>query len=229
MPLIQTSRGGKVRIVPSILTDRVEQLRETLKSAERFTDYVQIDFMDGVFVPSKSVSPKEMHDIQTPLSCEAHLMVEKPKKYLDDLTSFGFTRIIFHYEADSNPRTIIEAIKGQGIQAGMAINPETGVSRLNELVSELDSVLFLSVNPGFYGSAFIPSVLEKIQRFRSMYPSIETGIDGGIALDNVSRIRALRVSYACVGSRIFLSEDPVASYREFEKKVMNSKNSKSLG
>ncbi len=205
-----------MKIVPAILTDQLEALRNTLKTAEEFTDYVQIDFMDGLFVPSKSVSPKELDGIKTTLACEAHIMVEKPGQYLTELKSFGFKRIIFHYEGDAHPKNVITAIREQGIQAGMAINPETDISDLEDFVSQLDSVLFLSVHPGFYGSPFIPSVLEKIQKFRQIYPAIEIGIDGGVGLDNVLQIKASGVNYACVGSRIFLSEDPARSYREFE-------------
>lgn len=208
-----------MKIVPSILTDRLEKLEDILKKAEEFTDYVQMDFMDGLFVPSKSIWPKDIYGIKTTLVCEAHLMVEKPEQYLNDLKFFGFKRIIFHYEADSHPRTVIRIIKEEGIEAGIAINPETDISHLKDLISALDSVLFLSVRPGFYGSPFIPSVLDKIRKFRQLYPSIVIGIDGGVALDNISKIRSLGVNYACVGSRIFLSEDPGGSYRELEKKA----------
>jgi len=208
-----------MKIVPAVLTDRLDQLRDILKKAEEFTDYVQIDFMDGLFVPSKSVSPKDITGVKTSLVCEAHLMVEKPAEYLTDLKRFGFKRIIFHCEADSHPRAVIRTIKEQGIESGIAINPETDISGLDSLVSELDSVLFLSVRPGFYGSPFIPSVLDKIRGFRERYPSVVIGIDGGVALDNISEINSLGVDYACVGSRIFLSEDPAGSYGELEEKA----------
>lgn len=208
-----------MKIVPSILTDQLEQLRDILKTAERFADYVQIDFMDGLFVPSKGVLPQDMNSITTVLAREAHLMVEKPEEYLNDLKLLGFTRIIFHCEANTHPRGIIRRIKEQGMEAGMAINPETESSRLENFVSQLDSVLFLSVSPGFYGSPFIPSVLQKIGKFRERHPTMVIGIDGGVALDNISEIKSLGVNYACVGSRIFLSEDPVGSYREFERSV----------
>lgn len=208
-----------MRIVPSVLTDRLEQLQEILKKAEKFTDYVQIDFMDGLFVPSKSVSPYDMDGIKTTLSCEAHLMVEKPVQYLDDLKLFGFKRVIFHYEADAHPGAVIKTIREKGVAPGMAINPETDISCLEDFILDLDSVLFLSVTPGFYGSPFIPSVLEKIGEFRKRHPSVVIGMDGGVSFDNIPATKSSGVDYACVGSRIFLSEDPAGSYREFEKKA----------
>jgi ribulose-phosphate 3-epimerase len=208
-----------MEIVPAILTDRLELLQSTLKMAEAFTDYVQIDFMDGVFVPSRSVSPRDMRDTSTSLVCEAHLMVEEPEIYLEDLKRFGFRRVIFHHEADSDARRLIDRIHLEGMQPGIALNPETNTSCVDDLVSEINSVLFLSVNPGFYGSPFIPSVLDKIVEFRGRHPSAVIGLDGGVAVDNVSEISSLGVDYACVGSRIFMSDDPAGSYREFQKKA----------
>ncbi len=208
-----------MKIVPAILTDRLETLRESLNAAQAFTDYVQIDFMDGQFVPSKSVSPKNLDGLSATLACEAHMMVKDPAQYLNDLRSFGFKRVIFHYEAESHPEPVIQTIKAQGMEAGVALNPETDISVLEGLVSELDSVLFLSVQPGFYGSPFVESVLQKIERFRPRYPDLEIGLDGGVGVDNISRIKTVGVNYACVGSRIFLSENPARSYKELEKKA----------
>jgi ribulose-phosphate 3-epimerase len=206
-----------MRIVPAILTDRPEELRDLLTNAVTFTDYVQIDFMDGRFVPSKSVLPRHMDGLGIDVGREAHLMVQRPKTYLDDLRSLGFKRTIFHREAVADPRVIIRGIKAHGMEAGIAINSDTLISGVEAFVPELDSVLFMSVNPGFYGSPFIPSVLQKVERFRRDHPGMLIGIDGGVALDNLSQIKSVGVDYACVGSRIFLSDDPAGSYRAFEE------------
>jgi ribulose-phosphate 3-epimerase len=201
-----------MKIVPAILTDRLEELQKLLGQAEGFADYVQIDFMDGLFVPSRSVSPRDLDGVRTSLACEAHVMVEKPSQYVTDLARFGFSRTIFHYEAGPDPRAIVARIRQEGMEAGVAVNPETDISDLENLVLEVDSVLFMSVKPGFYGSPFIPTVLEKIQRFRQAHPSAVIGIDGGVGFDNLPEIRSAGVDYACVGSRIFLSENPMESF-----------------
>jgi len=99
------------------------------------------------------------------------------------------------------------------------MNPETDVTHLDHLVSQVDAVLFLSVIPGFYGSAFVPSVLDKIRRFRQIHPSTVIGIDGGVALDNLVEIKMAGVSYACVGSRIMLDENPAERYDEFAERA----------
>ena len=208
-----------MKIVPAILTDQREDLQTLLNRAEQFAEYVQIDFMDGSFVPSRSVFPQDLQGIATSMACEAHLMVERPDEYLGDLLSFGFRRIVFHWEANTNPESLIGAIKQQGCEAGIAINPETDVTHLDHLVSQVDAVLFLSVTPGFYGSTFVPSVLDKIRRFRQSHPSTVIGIDGGVALDNLVEIKMVGVSYACVGSRIMLDEKPAERYDEFAERA----------
>ena len=202
-----------MKIVPAILTDRLEELQNLLGKAETFADYVQIDFMDGLLVPSRSVSPRDLDAVRTSLACEAHLMVEKPDQYVTDLAAFGFRRAIFHYEAVPDRRAIVARIRQEGMEVGVAVNPETDVSRLENLVTDVDSVLFMSVRPGFYGSPFIPGVIDKIRAFREAHPSVVIGIDGGVGVENLSEIRAAGVDYACVGSRIFLSENPMESFR----------------
>jgi ribulose-phosphate 3-epimerase len=102
------------------------------------------------------------------------------------------------------------------MEAGIAINPETPVSLLYPLTDMLDSVLFMSVHPGFYGSTFIPEVLDKITEFHRLHPRIETGIDGGIKENNISLVAGTGVNSICVGSAIFCRKDPAAGYHRLE-------------
>ena len=206
-----------MRIVPAILTDNQQDLKRMLAQVETFTDFVQIDFMDGEFVPSKSLAPEELADIEITIRWEAHLMVKNPLGYLSSLSRERLERAIFHWEAVSHHESVVSAIRDLGLSVGLAINPETALSEFEDLVPRIDSVLFLSVHPGFYGSPFVEEVLEKIREFRSRFPSAVIGIDGGVALDNVQGLKALRMDYACVGSRIFRHDDPRKSYEEFIK------------
>jgi ribulose-phosphate 3-epimerase len=206
-----------MRIVPAILADNPQDLKRMLGQAEAFTDFVQIDFMDGDFVPSKSVTPEDLAEIEIRIGWEAHLMVKDPIDYLSSLNKKGLKRVIFHFEADTHPESIVSALRDLGLAVGLAINPETGVSQFENLVPHIDSVLFLSVHPGFYGSPFVEEVLEKVREFRSRFPSTVIGIDGGVALDNIQRLKSLKMDYACVGSRIFRHDDPGKSYEEFVK------------
>jgi ribulose-phosphate 3-epimerase len=206
-----------MRIVPAILTDNPQDLKRMLAQAETFTDFVQIDFMDGDFVPSKSIAPEDLAGIKMGIGWEAHLMVKDPIHDLSSLNREGLERVIFHWEADPHPESVVSAIRDYGLAAGLAINPETTLSAFEDFVPHIDSVLFLSVHPGFYGSAFVGEVIDKIREFRSHFPSAVIGIDGGIALDNIQRLKSLEMDYACVGSRIFRQNDPRKSYKEFVK------------
>jgi ribulose-phosphate 3-epimerase len=203
----------KVRAVPAILTSDPIELGKMVLRAESFTDYVQLDFMDGKFVPSESVSCAQAAALHTRLRWEAHLMVVHPEACLEEFRAAGAEKIVFHYEASPSPDTVIRKIKDLGLGAGLAVNPETPVSAVAPLVKEVDSVLFLAVNPGFYGARFIPEVLDKIRAFRRAYPRVETGIDGGIKENNIAEIAGTGVDYIYIGSAIFHQPDPAAAFR----------------
>jgi ribulose-phosphate 3-epimerase len=201
------------RIVPAILTDDPKALAKMVSQTEAFTDYAQFDIMDGEFVPSRSVSCAQIAGLKIKIKWEAHLMVLRPEDCLEDFQKAGAQKIVFHYEATTNPEKVIHKIKGLGMKAGLAVNPETPISAIKNLVDKLDSVLFLSVNPGFYGAKFISAVLDKIIAFRRVYPKMEIGIDGGIKESNIAQIARTGIKVIYIGSAIFLQPDPAASYR----------------
>jgi len=208
-----------MRIVPAILTDKLDDLQNMIDIAMGFTDYVQIDLMDGAFVPSKSISLDALKGLEFSIYVEAHLMVDDPKKYLDVLKSIRTKKVIFHFEADGEPMEVISNIRDSGMEAGLAINPKTSISDIEFLIPFVDSILFLSVDPGFYGSPFIHDVLNKIKFLRTRFPSAFIGIDGGISPDNIKDVKEAGVDYACVGSRIFLQPDPGESYNAFLRSI----------
>ncbi len=202
-----------MKIVPAILTDDPDRLQEMVDRARSFTDWVQIDIMDGRFVPSFSVTVEKLSSVKPAIGWEAHLMVEKPDLTLDHLKTAGASRVIFHYEATSAHREIVSHIKSLGMRAGIAINPGTGPELLEPFLPELDFVLFMSVNPGFYGARFIEGVIDKLKSFKAAHPLIQAGMDGGVKQDNIRLVCESGADCACVGSAIFLSQSPSASYR----------------
>jgi ribulose-phosphate 3-epimerase len=167
-------------------------------------------------VPSHSVSCKDIAALKMQLTWEAHLMVLLPEDCLEDLRKAGAKKIVFHYEATPSPVDVIRKIKQLGMKVGLAVNPETPVSAIAPLVKQVDSVLFLAVNPGFYGAKFIPEVLDKMVEFRKIYPKMEMGIDGGIKENNIAQIARTGVDVIYVGSAIFLQPDPAASFRRLK-------------
>jgi ribulose-phosphate 3-epimerase len=206
----------KIAVVPAVLTDNPQSLKDMLESAETFTDFVQIDIMDGLFVPSKSITAADISSVRIGINWEAHLMVNNPECYIQDFVSAGARQIIFHYEATKSHEKIIDMIHGAGLKAGVAINPDTGISVLAPFINKLDSVLFMSVIPGYYGSKFIPEVLDKIIDFRKKYPNVHTGIDGGIKENNIATVSETGVNSICVGSAVFCQDSPAQSFKRLE-------------
>ncbi len=204
--------GNKIKIVPAILTSSTGELSEMVDLANGFADRIQIDIMDGRFVPSRSVSCKQVKEAAIKVSWEVHLMVEQPGKYLKCFKEAGAKKIIFHYEATDSPGAAARSIKQLGLEVGLAINPETKPEDIISLLPEIDSVLLLSVEPGYYGSPFIPEVLEKVNKLRNIQQKLKIGIDGGIKETNIAKVAASGVDSICIGSAIFLSKKPAESY-----------------
>ena len=201
------------RVVPAILTEDPKALESMVRQAENFATYVQVDIMDGQFVPSRSITCEHLAVLPMKLAWEAHLMVESPEDYLAGLQQAGAQKVVFHYEVTSSPREVISQARRLGLEVGLAINPETSVSAILSLSGAVDSVLFLTVHPGFYGAKFIPEVLEKVAEFHSAQPDTATGVDGGIKESNVAQIARFGVDVIYVGSAIFLQPQPAESFR----------------
>jgi ribulose-phosphate 3-epimerase len=204
------------RIVPAILTDDPGTLEVLVRQAETFAGYVQIAIMDGQFVPSRSVTWQQLVAIPIKFTWEAHLMVAHPEEYLAGFREAGAKKIVFHHEATTSPEKVISLARSHGLEVGLAINPPTPVSAILPLAGEVDSILFLSVHPGFYGSEFIPEVLDKITEFRKLRPEVMTALDGGVKENNIVEIARTGVSDICVGSAVFKQAEPAAAFRHLQ-------------
>jgi ribulose-phosphate 3-epimerase len=203
-----------IQVIPAVLTHDLMELKAMLQLTGSFTDYVQIDIMDGKFVSSRSITAEQIAGLHLRIKWEAHLMIEQPAKQLNDFKKAGASKVIFHFEATSEPEKVIFAGLALGLEIGLAVNPETPVSSILPLTGKVDSVLFLSVHPGFYNAQFIPEVLDKIAELRRLQPGIKIGIDGGIKETNISLIAKSGVNQIFVGSAIFLQPQPAESYHK---------------
>lgn len=144
-------------------------------------------------------------------------MVRDPDKYFDSFKKAGAQKVVFHYEATtSNIQETVRRARAHGLRVGMAVNPETSVSAIQPLLGMVDGVLFLSVNPGFYGAPFIPEVLDKVKELRRFSPLMEIGIDGGIKESNVGLVAKAGADFICVGSAVFRHHDPGESFRHLQ-------------
>jgi ribulose-phosphate 3-epimerase len=208
-----------MQIVPSILAENLNDFLPLIRQAESFANYVQIDLMDGLFVPTKSIPPDVITSLETSLSFEVHLMFRDPASVIDGIDHPGLRKVIFHIEAEGDHHEIVTRLRKRGIGVGLAINPGTGIGRVGELAADADTLLFMTVDPGRYGSPFRPEVVWKVAEARRLFEQKIIAVDGGVSADNLPLFLDAGVDYACVGSRIFLGGNPADNYRNFTQRL----------
>lgn len=211
-----------MKIVPAILADSAEDFRRLIRLAEEFADYVQVDIMDGVLVPTKSFAVEEINAVETPLSFEVHLMAMDPQALADRIDHKGLKKVVFHFESDVDHAALAARLRARGLGAGLAIKPETSLDEVRKAAAHFDTLLFMTVDPGAYGSPFRAEVLGKVAEARRIFPRMTIAVDGGVSLDNLATVAHAGADYACVGSRIFLHDDPAERFRMFTEKAMKS-------
>jgi ribulose-phosphate 3-epimerase len=197
-------------VVPSILSADFARLGEQVAEAQAGgADRLQIDVMDGRFVPSITVGPLVVAAVrrQTTLPLEAHLMIVEPERYVPDFAEAGADVIIVHQEVSIHLHRTIQQIKGLGKKAGVAINPATPLAVLQEILNDVDLVLCMTVNPGFGGQEFIPSMLSKISRLRAMIQqhgaNCDLEVDGGIHAETAPLVVQAGANVLVAGSAVY--------------------------
>lgn len=226
---MQKFQFSDVEIIPAILAEERQAFFSLTEKALSFAHRIQFDFMDGLFVPSKSVDidvlleAKEAFDFRGKI-IEAHLMVYEPEKHAKLLSEAGVTTFIFHFESVKEHRKTIDFLKDSGFEVGLAVNPETGIEDFEHLVGLLDLVMFMTVKPGFYGSPLEIDVLSKVNQFTAKYPEVMTAVDGGVKIDNLDLFLKAGARRICVGSAIMKAVDPEKAYRDFINKVRVAKH-----
>jgi ribulose-phosphate 3-epimerase len=207
----------KIQISPSILSADFGRLNEDIASIEALSDSLHVDVMDRHFVPNLTFGAPVVRCIKTSLPLECHLMVEQPEKYLEDFKKAGAHLFIFHVETTKDPLGLIAKIHELGMRAGVSLNPGTPVSAVEGLIQDIDSVLVMSVNPGFGGQAFIPESLEKIRRLRSLSGDLEIAVDGGINAETGAQCREAGANVLVAGSYIFGAGDRAAAIKSLRQ------------
>lgn len=205
-------------IAPSLLASNFLKLQlecDMLNASQ--ADYFHLDVMDGRFVPNISYGPMIIEFIRktTTKVCDVHLMIEEPEKYAEAFKKAGADILTVHMEACPHLHRNIQQIKSLGMKAGVALNPHTPVSSLQDILQDLDVVLIMSVNPGFGGQWFIPKTIDKIKELKQMISNaglnVLIEIDGGVSLENAPSIVAAGADILVAGNTVFKSADPIAT------------------
>jgi len=226
---VSTHSSNTPLVAPSLLAadfSRLELEIEMLNNSD--ADWIHIDVMDGHFVPNIAIGFPVLEVLKKyatkPL--DVHLMIEKPERYIRRFKDHGANRLIIHQEACLHLDRTLGEIRKMNLGVGVAINPSTPVSMLEDVLHLVDQVCIMSVNPGFGGQRFIPHSLKKISVLKEMILqqslSVRIQIDGGVDKDNIAQLKAAGVDIFVAGSYIFEADDPAAVIRSI--KEMNTRS-----
>ncbi len=208
---------AKVKIAPSILSADFSRLGEQVAEAEAGgADYIHVDVMDGHFVPNLTIGPPVVQAIKrrTDLPLDVHMMVSNPQDLISDVAAAGADIITVHVEAATHLHRLVQQVKGLGVRAGVAVNPATPVSDIEEILPDADLVLVMTVNPGFGGQDFIGGMVDKVAKVRAMLDeqglTAELEVDGGIGPDSALTVVEAGATVLVAGSAVYASETNVA-------------------
>ena len=203
----------QIKIAPSILSADFSRLGEQIAEVSKAgADYIHVDVMDGNFVPNITIGSPVVASLRskTNLPLDIHLMIEQPEKHISQFTEAGANIITVHVEVSRHLHRLIETIKNAGVKAGVALNPATPISAVDEVLPILDLVLIMTVNPGFGGQAFIAGMMNKIARMRKKLDDsgaeVELEVDGGINNDIAVNVAQAGAEVLVAGSAIFNSQ-----------------------
>jgi len=210
-----------IKISPSILSADFSRLGEHIKQLDEYgADMIHIDVMDGMFVPNISFGTPIIKSIRklSKLPFDVHLMIEEPSRYVEDFVHAGADIITVHYETDRHIDRTINYIKSFGVKVGIALNPATPVELIKHLISNVDMVLIMTVNPGFGGQKFIEYCLDKVKEVRALADKcnkdIMIQVDGGIDESNICGVVRSGANVIVAGSAVFKND-------EIEKNIKN--------
>jgi ribulose-phosphate 3-epimerase len=224
---------ARIEIAPSILASNFAKLGDEIRTVEQGgADVLHVDVMDGHFVPNISIGIPVVESLRkaTHLPLDVHLMIENPEEYIEEFVRAGANRVLVHEEATVHLDRVLAMIREHGAEAGAVINPATPVVMLSEVLDKVDTVLVMSVNPGFGGQKFIPGSFEKIRQlseWRARYNGkFRIEVDGGVDLENIAELAKAGANTFVAGTSVFHTSDPSASVRQLRQLANNALSQK---
>jgi len=215
---------ARIEVAPSILASDFAKLGDDVRAVEQGgADVIHVDVMDGHFVPNISIGVPVVASLHkaTRLPLDVHLMIERPEEYIERFAKAGASRILIHQEATVHLDRALTMIRENGAQAGVAVNPATPVATLTDVLDKVDTVLVMSVNPGFGGQKFIPGAIEKIRQLNQWRARYNGGfrieVDGGVDAENTAQLAQAGANTFVAGTSIFHTPDPAAAVRQLRK------------
>lgn len=205
------------KIIPAIIAKSQEELDKAISKIKGKVEIAQLDIMDNKFVPNTSL----FFDFKVPKTAclyEAHLMINDPESWIKKHWEKVDT-ILVHYESCNNPKGIISNVKRKDKKIGFVLNPETPIKSLSDFIDDIDQVLIMTVNPGFYGSPFLPEMLNKITQLRKMKPDLDIEVDGGVTDKTISLVCKAGANMFVSGSYIMKAKNVEDSINSLERLI----------
>ena len=201
------------KIVPAVLVDSKEEYLKKIAIIRQLTNRFQLDIIDGQYVDNRTI---QLSDISRPtdLNMDVHLMVNDPKQFVEQAILLHANNIIIQMECCDNIMPFLERIKKSGLNAGVAINPETSLKSLKPYKEILDHVLIMGYPAGFAGQKLNPIVFDRLAEVREMFPSVEVGLDGGVSPSNAKKVLQAGFDVVNINTLIFGNADPLSAYSE---------------
>lgn len=214
------------KIIPTIIAQNFQGFLKKIKDIEPFFSEASIDFFDGEFVKTKTFSDlTKIKQVQTKLNFNLHLMSTDPEKQIQQILDIEkINKIYFHIEIDKDIKSIIELLKQNNKRVGLALKPKTDIDQLKPYIEYIDSILIMSVKPGYYGSEYIINTPDKIKKTKQLAPNQTIAVDGGVTDQNIKKLAEAGASEFHVGS--FLYKGDIKGQKEKLEKALEKSNSK---